>query len=215
MNIIHMLQGRSDTSLNDRGRQQAREAGRVFKEKGITPDIIFSSPLTRVRQTVDEALGAQDLEALDMTYGEALAYQGRKIPRVTDKRLIEMSFGEVEGIPIDKLPRGFEKVFFETPSKYKPVPGAESYDELLSRGREFIEFLRKETREGAPMADKTVVCATHGGLLHGILNLLWHREIDDFWKSHVLNCAIIEARLGDSKEEDDALFVSDGYTGEE
>lgn len=76
MNITHMLQGRTDTKLNDRGKQQARDAGRVFKEKAIVPDLIFSSPLTRVRQTVDEALKAQGLEPLDMTYGEALAYQG-------------------------------------------------------------------------------------------------------------------------------------------
>lgn len=215
MNITHMLQGRTDTKLNDRGKQQARDAGRVFKEKAIVPDLIFSSPLTRVRQTVDEALKAQGLEPLDMTYGEALAYQGPKIARVTDEHLIEMSFGEVEGIPMSELPNDFAEIFFEDPANYEPVPGAESYHELLKRCREFIEYLREKTREGAPLSDKTIVCATHGGVMHAMIMLLWHRDLVDFWKQHVLNCAIVEAKLGETADDDDAVFVSDGYSGEE
>ena len=215
MNITHMLQGRTDTTLNDRGRQQARDAGRVFEKKGIVPDLIFSSPLTRVRQTVDEALKVQGLEPLDMTYGEALAYQGSKIARVTDEHLIEMSFGEVEGIPMSELPDDFAEIFFEDPANYEPVPGAESYQSLLKRCRAFIEYLRDETKEGAALADKTIVCATHGGVLHAMLVLLWHKDLADFWKTHVLNCAIVEAHLGDTAESDDADFISDGYTGEE
>ena len=215
MNITHMLQGRTDTHLNDRGRQQARDAGRVFQQKGIVPDIIFSSPLTRVRQTVEEALRVQNLEPLDLTYGEALVYQGAKIPRVTDQHLIEMSFGEVEGIPKSQLPDDFAEIFFEDPGNYEPVPGAESYHSLLKRCREFIEYLREQTRDGAPLSDKAIVCATHGGVLHGMLVLLWHRELADFWKQQVLNCAIVKAELGDTADEDTAEFVSDGYTGDE
>ena len=215
MNISHMLQGRTDTQLNDRGRAQAREAGRHFAEHGIVPDIIFSSPLTRVRQTVEEALRVQDLEPLDMTVGEALVYQGKKIPRVTDQRLIEMSFGEAEGISMSELPDDFAEIFFEDPANYEPVPGAESYHSLLKRCREFIEYLREQTAEGAPLSDKTIVCATHGGVLHGMLVLLWHRDLADFWKQQVLNCAIVKAELGPTSDTDTASFIDEGYTGEE
>lgn len=215
MNITHMLQGRTNTDLNDRGRRQARSAGKEFQRDGIVPDIIFASPLNRVRETTEEALSVQGLEPIDMTVGEALVYQGEKIPRVTDQRLIEMSFGEVEGIPMSELPDDFAGIFFDDPANYEPVPGAESYHELLKRCRSFIEYLRENTRPGGILADKTIVCATHGGVLHGILLLLWHRDLEDFWKQQVLNCAIVKAELADRQEDDTAEFIEDGFTGEE
>ena len=215
MNITHMLQGRTNTDLNDRGRRQARSAGKALQRDGIVPDIIFASPLNRVRETTEEALSVQGLEPIDMTVGEALVYQGEKIPRVTDQRLIEMSFGEVEGIPMSELPDDFAGIFFDDPANYEPVPGAESYHELLKRCRSFIEYLRENTRPGGKLADKTIVCATHGGVLHGILLLLWHRDLEDFWKQQVLNCAIVKAELADRQEDDTAEFIEDGFTGEE
>lgn len=215
MNITHMLQGRTNTQLNDLGRRQARSAGEAFREHGIVPDIIFSSPLARVRQTVEEALAVQHLKPVDTTLGEAMVYRGDKIPRVTDSRLIEMSFGEVEGIPMSELPDDFAEIFFNDPSEYTPVPGAESYHELLDRCRDFIEFLRQSTRPGALLDGRTVVCATHGGVLHGMLLLLRHQEINDFWKTDVYNCAIVRAVIGDDPSDDSAEFIEKGFTGKE
>lgn len=215
MNISHMLQGRTNTDLNDRGRRQAESTGKAIAERGIRPDIIFSSPLNRVRQTVCEALSAQNLTPIDMTLGEALVYQGDKVPMVTDERLIEMSFGEAEGIPMDKLPDDFADIFFHDPENYSPVAGAESYQELVARCRDFLESLRRDIRPGGILSDKTIFCATHGGVMHCIFLLLSHRQLKDFWSQSVLNCAVIRAFLGDRQDDDRVSFIEEGFTGEE
>ena len=41
-------------ALVEKGRQQARRAGRTLRAAGLLPDIVLTSPLIRARQTADE-----------------------------------------------------------------------------------------------------------------------------------------------------------------
>ena len=77
-NELHKLQGRTDIPLNENGRKMAREAGKRYRE--IHFDICYCSPLIRAKETAE------------------LVLEGRTVPIVTDDRLMEMCFGEYEGI---------------------------------------------------------------------------------------------------------------------
>lgn len=47
------MQGSTDIPLNDTGRQQAREAGDRVAGLGLSWDLLFSSPLSRARETAE------------------------------------------------------------------------------------------------------------------------------------------------------------------
>lgn len=81
-NLIPVYQGNlPGTDLTDKGKKQAKEAAKYFKQEKI--DTIYCSPLARTKQTA-----------------ETIAKQlGAKV--IVDERLREVSFGEYEGKTVD------------------------------------------------------------------------------------------------------------------
>ena len=79
-NELHKLQGHTDIPLNANGIAMAENAAKKYKN--VHFDVCYCSPLTRARQTADIILRDRD----------------EKVPVIIDDRLIEMGFGEYEGI---------------------------------------------------------------------------------------------------------------------
>ena len=75
--------GWTDVDLSDRGREEAREAGRLLEEGGYTFDIAFTSVLKRAVGTLEIVL-------------EALGLQ--QIPVVKSWRLNERHYGSLQGL---------------------------------------------------------------------------------------------------------------------
>ncbi len=82
-NLEARLQGSTDIPLNDTGREQARHAGRILKDHGLTK--IVASPLSRALETA-------------RIVGQAVGLE----PGI-DARLIERNFGLFEGMTIDEV----------------------------------------------------------------------------------------------------------------
>ncbi|MEI6655254.1 MAG: phosphohistidine phosphatase SixA [Verrucomicrobiota bacterium] len=57
----HHPQGDSARALVEKGRHQARRAGRVLQAAGLTPEIVLTSPLVRALQTAEEFCQAAGL----------------------------------------------------------------------------------------------------------------------------------------------------------
>lgn len=178
-NRQRLLQGRTDVALNENGRRLAKKTAEGMKE--IPFDLVFTSPLSRAKETAKIVLG------------------DRKIPVIEDERIIEISFGADEGKPWRKT-KAFEGNpniyhFFRQTDAYRPSEGGESIPELAERTADFLKDIcsRKE------LADKTVLVSTHGAAMRGILNSLRTWEISDFWGGGVApNCgvAVIECLQG-------------------
>jgi 2,3-bisphosphoglycerate-dependent phosphoglycerate mutase len=75
--------GWTDVDLSDKGREEAREAGRLLKEGGYTFDIAFTSVLQRAIKTLGTVL-----DALDLLW----------IPVVKSWRLNERHYGGLQGL---------------------------------------------------------------------------------------------------------------------
>ena len=200
MNVLHRMQGRTDTRLNEKGRQQAREAAKFLKKKGIVPDRVIVSPLDRARETAEIVSGRpRDLQE-------------------PDDRIIEMCFGEAEGKPNEELAQGFYESFFRTVVDYEPPDGAESYEDLFDRIADFVEDLRKryilragetDVKERRGDHGPTIFVVSHGAALHALLAYVGHVERKDFWKIDVNNCAVFQVFLSDQKREPDGRPGSD------
>lgn len=179
-NVAKRLQGRSDTELNENGRELARKTGEALLTVPFT--IAFTSPLKRAKETAALALG------------------GRDIPIVEDERLIEISFGVYEGLCSSKenyeIPDTEFSKFFTAPDQYRVPEGGESFAELHKRAAEFLRDIitRPELEE------ETVLVATHGAAGRALLNALRTFELKDFWNGGVSkNCsvAILESHHGE------------------
>jgi broad specificity phosphatase PhoE len=139
------LQGRQDTELNARGRQQAAESGKLltglFARDNRKPgDFAYvASPLKRARAT---------MEIVRTTLGlDPNAY-------ALDDRLMEIAYGEWEGLTLPEIDARMPDTLADRERDkwdFAP-PGGESYRELAARVGEWYAALTHDT-----------VVAAHGG----------------------------------------------------
>lgn len=169
-NALHKLQGRTDIALNDEGRSMARKANEEYKNVHI--DVCYCSPLIRAHETAQILIG------------------DREIPIITDERLVEMSFGEYEGIANSfEIPDCPINVLFQNPEQYvESVGGAETFEELFARTGEFL----KEVIEPQLQAGKDVLIVGHGAMNASIVCQIKDLPIKDFWSAGLEQCKILQ-----------------------
>jgi probable phosphoglycerate mutase len=144
------FQGRQDIPLNQTGKVQAARNGRILAQHLDNLDgfSVFVSPLGRTQETFELMLEASGFERPDVRLEE---------------RLIEVSFGDWEGITLDELKQrvpdqiaGREKV------KWGMVPpNGESYAMLAERVKSWLE-----EQQGPCLV------VSHGGVMRTLRYLL-------------------------------------------
>lgn len=169
-NVLKKLQGRTNISLSEEGREMARRAASEYKD--VHFDICYASPLDRALETA------------------RLVLEGRDVPIYTDDRLLEMSFGEYEGLePYDQALDCPIQVFFETPELYtESVGGAESLDQLFERTGSFLkEKAMPQLSEG-----KDILIVGHGAMNCSIVCQIMNLSRDLFWSKGIENCKLMQ-----------------------
>ncbi len=166
-NVLRKLQGRTDIPLNAEGRRMAREAAVEYRD--VHFDVCYCSPLRRARETAE------------------LVLAGRDVPVYTDERLLELGFGEYEGVengysdpslPVSRL--------FHEPGAYVAAGGAESLEELFARTGEFL----KEVIEPELARGKDVLIMGHGAMNSGIICQIRKKPKEEFWSEGIENCKL-------------------------
>jgi probable phosphoglycerate mutase len=149
------LQGQVDTELNPRGREQARQAGKILASVacGLAEATMVASPLSRA------------CESLEILMGELASLGLLEDPMLfgTDDRLKELSFGRWEGLTWKEVRRNDPAGYAARNADIWNVapPGGESYADLAHRTGPFLRAL----------PDGAVVMA-HGGIARIALHLL-------------------------------------------
>ena len=168
-NLEMRMQGWIDIPLNEKGISQAEEAKERIRELGIRFDTVYSSPLARAKKTASVVSG---LEESDL---------------IIDDRLIEMGFGDYEGLRFERIP---DDVFdLIRHAEGDEVPGnAESTSQVLRRTKSFLTDL--EERDG-----ETVLCVAHGVTIRSIYGHLNGDGTSIPWEVSVGNCALFETDL--------------------
>jgi 2,3-bisphosphoglycerate-dependent phosphoglycerate mutase len=176
-NLENRFTGWWDVDLSDQGIAEARDAGKLLRDKQVDFDCCFTSVLTRAIRTLHLVLHEMDRLWLPVT---------------KDWRLNERHYGGLTGFNkqemIDKVGAEQVKVWrrsydippppLETGSEYDvssdrryagiDVPQTESLKDTIGRAVPFYE------REIAPAlkAGKRVLVAAHGNSLRGIIKYL-------------------------------------------
>lgn len=166
-NALYKLQGRVDIPLNDEGRQMAIEAGK--KASNIHFDICYCSPLIRAMETAK------------------LFLQGRDIQIITDERLLEMSFGEYEGLDnCYNHPEWSVYNLFKNPEKYVADKNAETFEQLYNRTGDFLKNVALPlVKDG-----KDVLIIGHGAMNCSIINQITNTPLKNFWDCGIGNCEL-------------------------
>jgi broad specificity phosphatase PhoE len=153
-NVEQRLQGRHDVPLNREGRAQAVHCGEILADllarDGRPPAALdyVSSPLIRARET---------MELLRATLG--LERDGYAI----DDRLVEIAFGEWEGLTYEQvMARDPDVVARRESEKWEFLPpGGESYVQLAARLGDWYRGIERDT-----------VVAAHGGTARALVAYL-------------------------------------------
>src|SRR4051812_37425226 len=112
-NLKNLFTGWTDIGLTDQGVAEARKAGRLLREKGLTFDVAYTSALGRAQKTLDlmlEELGLKDI-AIEK-----------------DEALNERDYGDLTGLNKDDARKrwGEEQVHLWRRSYDVAPPGGES-----------------------------------------------------------------------------------------
>ncbi|PWJ43732.1 alpha-ribazole phosphatase [Sediminitomix flava] len=136
--------GQADIPLPDDAPQSFKK---VISKIGVVPQHIYTSPLVRCEQLAEAIL-------------EKTSYQNPSF--FTDKRLMEMDFGDWENVAWDDIPEDTLSKWSEDFVNEK-VPNGESFVELNKRVLSFWDELLTKKAEHA-------VVVTHAGVIRALLS---------------------------------------------
>ena len=134
------VQGHSDIPLNEEGIKQGKAAGEKITNYDI--DVAYSSTLGRAFDTARYMLDNSNNEINKM------------LDVIKDKRLIEKSYGDYEGISFAEYAAGLQN---------GEMRGMELDEDAADRVEEFFKEKYKEH------PDKTILAVCHGGLIRSFL----------------------------------------------
>ncbi len=136
LNKVNAMAGHTDTPLTEEGHQQAKLAGKKARERGMSFDIIVSSPLQRAHHTAAHV-------------AKAIDYPQEKIE--VNKLFKERNFGSIEGKPADKI--GVD--YFADESAIDHLPEVETLQQLQRRANRALAYLHE-------LGHDTVLVVAHG-----------------------------------------------------
>ena len=182
MNNQNRLQGRLNTELNEKGKNDALKAGEFLRKQGIRIDEVWASPLERTIVTAENASGiARSDDRFKM-----------------EERIIEVDFGPFEGSTISEDETAYTHTFFSDPAHCVAPEGVESFDELMVRAENFLDSLFEYYMEYKD-EDYNLLLTSHGGFSHAVICDILNLPLEEFWSMPVRNCSVHRLVPGDEE----------------
>jgi 2,3-bisphosphoglycerate-dependent phosphoglycerate mutase len=154
-NLKNLFTGWKDPDLSELGVQEAKDAGRKLKTKGMQFDVAFTSVLTRAQHTLDLILNE-------------LGQTG--LPTERNLALNERDYGDLSGLNKDDARKkwGEEQVLIWRRSYDVAPPGGESLKDTLARA---LPYYVQEILPRVLRGQRTLVAA-HGNSLRALIMVL-------------------------------------------
>ncbi len=154
-NLKNLFTGWRDVDLTEKGHEEAKAAGRIMKERGLTFDVAYTSSLMRAQKTCQhilDAVGQSDLKT------------------IRDEALNERDYGDLAGLNKDdaRAKWGEEQVHVWRRSYDVQPPGGES---LRDTGARVWPYYMHEIQPHV-LRGETVLVAAHGNSLRALIMAL-------------------------------------------
>ena len=181
------LGGRTDASLDERGRRQARDAGR--RVAPLEPEALYASP---VRRTVETAEFVAAETGCDVAFHEGL---------------LEVEYGRWTDRPLAHVARTRRwRVVQATPSLVR-FPGGETIRGMQSRAVDAVEGIVAAHRRGA------VVAVSHADVIKAVVAYYLGLPLDLFGRLHVAPGSVSALRLAPGQQPALLRLGDDGPLG--
>jgi broad specificity phosphatase PhoE len=170
------VMGRNPIELNEHGRAQVQAA--IPFARLIAPELIFTSPLIRARQSAEIiAAGLGGMEIIE------------------DAQLSEVQYGRWEGMTFDDLRNDADYTRCSADPIATPTPGGETIDQVQSRGIEAVH------RAIAASPGRRILFVSHGDIIRTVLCKLMGLELNHFRRIRIDNATFSGVQLiGDFSE---------------
>ena len=183
-NKSNQFTGWVDVDLTEQGEAEAVNAGKLMEEKGVLPDILFTSLLRRAIRTANISLNAADRHWIPVERSWRLNERHYGKLQGLNKAEIREEFGEEQfmqwrrsyDVPPPAIEAGSEFSQDADP-RYagEPIPATECLKDVLERLLPYWEgTIVPEIKTG-----KTVMIAAHGNSLRAIVKHLDDISDDD------------------------------------
>lgn len=143
-------QGRADNPLDEAGERQGKLLENYFAD--IDVDLGITSPLQRAKKTLEYCL----------------ATQKHPVPVIVDPDVIEIDFGDADGMTKEELqeiyPEFYKMYVLNEDRGHSVAPGGESLEQVYCRVRDGILRIAREHQ------GKNIVIASHGTAIQTFLN---------------------------------------------
>lgn len=171
-----ILQGQTDAPLSELGRRQAAQIAAWFRERSMTWDVMYTSPLARARDT-----------------GLIIARVLGREPPSEDPDLAELHMGAMQGKTGPELRRDHPSFYtraLDGLGDYSEF-GGESYAAVQERVQRFRAKLVARHREG----EQRVLAVSHGGLLFQLAKALISQPVPRIMLLRYGNCSATRLHL--------------------
>jgi probable phosphoglycerate mutase len=150
-NVEQRMQGRGDSALTERGREQVRQHADVLVASGV--DRLMVSSAGRTRASAEILL-------------ERLRANGRDVPASYHDALMERHCGDWEGMTISEIQSRYPEHWAarETDGYFHRPPGGESHADMELRVADLLQSIRSDSAR--------IAVVTHGVMSRVILKLL-------------------------------------------
>lgn len=139
--------GANDSPLTEKGKEQAKDTVKLLA--GLDFQAIIASTLSRAKDTAD-------IIADGFNWSEGVE---------TDMRIRELNVGDATGIPLDE--------YFKLEAGGKPIPNAETLEEMYARTADFISDIRQRP-------EKEFLIVSHNGAGRMIRNVASGGDVASF-----------------------------------
>ena len=154
-NLKNLFTGWRDVDLSSAGVEEAKQAGRRMKARGLAFDLAFTSALIRAQRTLTLALAEMGQTGL---------------PEKRDQALNERDYGDLAGLNKDDARKkwGEEQVHIWRRSYDISPPGGESLKDTLARALPYyVVHIQPDVLTG-----KRVLVSAHGNSLRALIMIL-------------------------------------------
>ena len=189
-NLENKFTGWTDVSLSQKGVEEAKEAGRVLKEKGFSFDLGFTSELKRAKDTLDYILKEMGEENIEIKRSWKLNERHYGALQGLNKDETKKKYGEEQVLlwrrSTDVRPPALDVTDPRYPGndpKYKDLKEDElpKTENLLDTIKRVLEYWNSDIKPELEKGRKVIIAA-HGNSLRGLIKYLDNISDEDIIK---------------------------------
>lgn len=186
-NLENKFTGWTDVSLSEQGIKEAKEAGRVLKEKGFHFDLAFTSVLKRAEDTLDYILKEMNEKDVEIRKSWKLNERHYGALQGLNKEETKEKYGEEQVLlwrrSVSVRPPLLEKTDDRYPGKdekyqsltEEELPLGENLHDTIKR---VIEYWNDEIKP-ALLEGHHIIIVAHGNSLRGLIKYLDHMSDEE------------------------------------